>query len=242
MKEYLVFRLYGPMASWGKPAVGGDRATATAPTRSALLGLLGAALGIKRDNEAELAKLQQSVCFGIKQCVPGSLVRDYHTAQVPSEKRGLVHRTRKEELSESKQNTVLSTRDYCCDPLWVVAVWLTPETKITLKQLQTALQKPVFTLCLGRKSCPPALPLMPQTVAKESLRQALDHDFPAMISAKADPYWLGYNHYVTYFWEGDVNAIEHKATQTYHPWDEPLHRERWQFKQCVMHQLTLKEA
>ena len=112
MKEYLVFRLYGPMASWGVPAVGGDRATAIAPTRSALLGLLGAALGITRDNAAKLEALQQSVSFGVKQCVPSSILRDYHTVQVPSEKRGVTHLTRKSELSEAKLNTVLSSRDY----------------------------------------------------------------------------------------------------------------------------------
>ena len=54
MKDYLVFRLYGPLASWGQAAVGGDRPTGLQPTRSAILGLLGAALGIKRDNNQDL--------------------------------------------------------------------------------------------------------------------------------------------------------------------------------------------
>ena len=39
MAQYLVFRLYGPLASWGLPAVGGDRQTGLAPSRSAILGL-----------------------------------------------------------------------------------------------------------------------------------------------------------------------------------------------------------
>ena len=38
MKDYLVFRLYGPMASWGQAAVGGDRPTDIQPSRSAVLG------------------------------------------------------------------------------------------------------------------------------------------------------------------------------------------------------------
>ncbi|WP_026960489.1 type I-E CRISPR-associated protein Cas5/CasD [Aliagarivorans taiwanensis] len=255
MREYLVFRLYGPMASWGQPAVGGDRPTALAPTRSALLGLLGAALGIKREDEAGLARLQQSVCFGIKQCVPGTLMRDYHTTQVPiGTPEKLRHcRTRKAEIDEcqhqekfnaknSRPNAILSSRDYRCDALWVIAAWLSPKAELTLEQLQTSLQKPVFTLYLGRKSCPLALPLMPQLLPETSLQQALDHPFPALVSEKADPYWLGANHYTTYFWEGDVKAIEHAATQTYHPWDEPQHRGRWQFKQRAMHQLTIREA
>jgi CRISPR system Cascade subunit CasD len=242
MKEYLVFRLYGPMASWGQPAVGGDRTTAIAPTRSAILGLLGAALGIKRDNEAQLTKLQQSVCFGVKQYVPSTLLRDYHTAQVPSEKKGVVHRTRKSELSEDKLNTVLSSRDYRCDGLWVVAVWLTEQASVNLKTLQQALLQPAFTLFMGRKSCPLALPLKPELIEAQELQHALDYQFPVLTSEKADRYWLGSNQHVTYFWEGEVDAIQDEAVLTFHPWDEPIHRGRWQFKQRAMHQLTVKEA
>ena len=84
MKEYLTFRLYGPLASWGQAAVGGDRPTGLCPTRSAVLGLLGAALGIKREEELRLSELQESVTVAIKQTVPTSLLRDYHTTQVPS--------------------------------------------------------------------------------------------------------------------------------------------------------------
>jgi CRISPR system Cascade subunit CasD len=50
MMEYLLFRLYGPLASWGEIAVGESRHTATYPGKSALLGLLAAALGIRRDD------------------------------------------------------------------------------------------------------------------------------------------------------------------------------------------------
>jgi CRISPR-associated protein, Cas5e family len=71
MRDYLVFRLYGPLASWGEPAVGGDRPTSAYPSRSAVLGLLGAALGIKRDDEAQLLSLQQSLCIGIKPVCAG---------------------------------------------------------------------------------------------------------------------------------------------------------------------------
>jgi CRISPR system Cascade subunit CasD len=53
MSRYLLFQLYAPLVSWGAPAVGEVRHTDTIPTRSALLGILAAALGISRDNEEE---------------------------------------------------------------------------------------------------------------------------------------------------------------------------------------------
>ncbi|WBA16422.1 type I-E CRISPR-associated protein Cas5/CasD [Salinivibrio proteolyticus] len=244
MRDYLVFRLYGPLASWGEPAVGGDRPTSAYPSRSAVLGLLGAALGIKRDDETQLLSLQKSVCIGIKQCVPGSLLRDYHTAQVPSHDKKRIHRTRQSELKTGKKlQTVLSKRDYRCDGLWVVAVWLSPSATMSLNDLKKALLKPVYPLSLGRKSCPPALPLQPTLVANADLKSALDIDFPAITASnKSDALWLGATPYATYFWEGDVGEIDDERVLTTHPWDEPINRGRWQFKQRVMHQLTVKEA
>ncbi|WP_120512447.1 type I-E CRISPR-associated protein Cas5/CasD [Photobacterium salinisoli] len=243
MKNYLVFRLYGPLASWGQAAVGGDRPTGVQPTRSAILGLLGAALGIRREDETGLKALQQSVQIAVKQTVPSSLMRDYHTAQVPSQRNKVVHRSRKSELSEDNLNTVLSSRDYRCDGLWIVAVSLTDKASLSLEKLQAALLKPVFTLCLGRKSCPPALPLMPIVIENLSLKDALDTLFPALTcSEKEDALWLGHIGRVTYFWEGDKHAIEDKRVLTVHPWDEPVHRQRWQFRQRTMYQLSVPEA
>ncbi|WP_250657468.1 type I-E CRISPR-associated protein Cas5/CasD [Alkalimarinus coralli] len=242
MKEYLVFRLYGPMASWGQAAVGGDRPTDMQPTRSAIIGLLGAALGIKRDDESALQALQQSILVAVKQCVPSSLIRDYHTTQVPSHNNKIVHRSRKSELSEDKLNTILSSRDYRCDGLWIIAVSLTEQAEISLGQLKGALHKPVFVLSLGRKSCPLALPVQPQIVMYEKLKDALDTEFPAITrSLNEDALWLGSNDRVTYFWEGDKAAMEHSSVVTTHPWDEPVHRGRWQFKQREMHQLSAEE-
>lgn len=241
MKEYLVFRLYGPMASWGQAAVGGDRPTGVQPSRSALLGLIGAALGIKRDEEERLRELHKSVFVAVKHSFPTTLMRDYHTTQVPSANAKVVHNTRKSELSEAKLNTILSSRDYRCDGLWVVGITIKDGSKMDLQQLRNALLQPAYPLYLGRKSCPLALPLMPKIVHEKSLKTALDTTFPPLVSEKSDKYWLGSNGRVTYFWEGNREEFTNDGVLTTHPWDEPLHRGRWQFKQRVLHQLTLNE-
>ncbi|MBI6550291.1 type I-E CRISPR-associated protein Cas5/CasD [Xenorhabdus lircayensis] len=249
MKTYLVFRLYGALASWGVEAVGESRPTSTYPTRSAILGLLGAALGIRRDDETQLAALQQSVKVAIKQIVSGSLMRDYHTAQVPSHDKKQTHLTRKSELSDkSKLNTVLSSRDYRADGLWIIAISLTEQANFPLSALRDALIKPVFTLSLGRKSCPLALPMMPKLAEYPSLKAALDTPFPPLTqSEKADRYLLGlFGSYdaVSYFWEGDEDEIEIPDTTilTSQLWDEPLSRRRWQFTQRMMHQISIMEG
>ncbi|KGM28861.1 type I-E CRISPR-associated protein Cas5/CasD [Photorhabdus akhurstii] len=243
MKAYLVFRLYGPMASWGQPAVGGERPTELYPGRSAILGLLGAALGIRRDDESELAKLQKSVLIAIKQTVPGSLMRDYHTTQVPTHNSNVVHQNRKSELRSDRLNTILSNRDYRCDGIWIVAITLTEHTGFTLEQLRDALLKPVFILHLGRKSCPLALPLCPKLITSSALKTALDIPFPPLIhSDREDRLWLGANGIVTYFWEGNKDEMSSSNILISHPWDEPINRARWQFRQRTMYQLSIEES
>jgi CRISPR system Cascade subunit CasD len=244
MTDYLVFRLYGAMASWGQPAVGGDRHTYSQPTKSAILGLMGAAIGIKRNDEQGLAALHSSVRIAVKQCMPSTLVRDYHTTQVPPSEAKLVYRTRKQELSDAlKLSTILSTRDYRCDGLWVVAVTATATASIDLTQIKEALQYPVFVPYLGRKSCPLALPMMPQLVSQINLREALDTVFPALTnSVKEDGVWLSSSARVTYYWEGNTDAMGLEETITSYPWDEPTHKGRWQFKQQQLHQVSVEES
>lgn len=52
MTDYLIMRLCGPMQAWGLPGFEATRSSASFPTRSGLLGLLGACLGIPRDRKS----------------------------------------------------------------------------------------------------------------------------------------------------------------------------------------------
>lgn len=244
MQDYLVFRLYGPFASWGAAAVGEERPTAQIPSRSALLGLLAAALGIKREDETSLRALQASVCFGIKKLSAGSLLRDYHTTQVPPRRNKVVHLTRRAELHGDKQETILSQRDYRCDGLWVVAVWLTEKSAYTLSDLQKVLQRPVYTLYLGRKSCPVAAPLAPVICTSSSLKEALDHSFPFLTrSHKEDRWRLQRDKWVSYHWEGQQHTLGVDSSRIMRSlsWDEPVSRVRWQFTQRLSYQLAMQE-
>jgi len=82
--ETLVFQLQAPLSSWGEVAVGEYRPSAEYPSQSALQGLLGAALGITRDDNAVQAALRTGYRLAVGVLSQGRLLRDYHTAQVPS--------------------------------------------------------------------------------------------------------------------------------------------------------------
>lgn len=229
--QYLVFQLYGPLASWGVPATGEIRRSATHPTRSALVGLLAAALGIRREQEEELAALRDGVRFAVKQISPGVMLQDYHTAQVPGQDRKAWRQTRRDELSVPKEklNTILSTREYRCNGYWKVAVATNGDSPWTREDLAEALRSPRFPLYLGRKACPPAAPLAPQIVEAKGIREALATAFPGLsgLEEGLESRLLGLGQEVAYAWEGDGGDIEPQETR--HPQDQPLHRGRWQF-------------
>ena len=175
--DYLVFQLQAPLSAWGETAVGEFRPTANYPSESALLGLLAAALGIRREDEDAHAALRNGYGFAIGVLSSGRLLRDYHTAQVPGRVslKNRPHNSRRDELNLPKDelNTILSTRDYRQDAASVVAVQVRDGAPYALSDMAQALAKPRFTLYLDRKACPPAVPLNPQIIAAENALTAL---------------------------------------------------------------------
>lgn len=176
--EFLVFQLQAPLSSWGDPAVGEYRGSYDYPGESALIGLLGAALGIRREDEDAHAALRQGYGFAVGVQSGGKLLRDYHTAQVPGRAalKGRPHATRREELGVPKDdlNTILSTRDYRQDAANLIAIQPRNEAPYSLEVLADALRKPQFVLYLGRKSCPPAAPLCPMVITADAVRAAFE--------------------------------------------------------------------
>lgn len=239
MTDYLLLRLYGPLASWGEIAVGESRHSAVHPSKSALLGLLAAALGVERDDEAAQQALAQGYRFGIKlECV-GTPLRDYHTVQFGVPPRKARFRSRRQELAAAKVETLLSTREYRCDSLALVAVEALEQAPYRLEQLAEALQHPHFPLYLGRKSCPLALPLAPRVVQTETLREALDAtqqgSLLALLGARPEQAWPTHADrralrpgQARYYWEDGMQAGMPPSFDSVRH-DQPLSRQRWQF-------------
>lgn len=171
--KYLIFRLCGPMSSWGDIAVGETRPSFAHPSKSAILGLVAAAMGIRRDEDENHRRLVDCLGFAVQVESLGTAFADYHTAQVPSGKE--LYCTRRHELSGAKSNlnTVLSTRTYRVDGLYIVMLWETKKSEWNLERIQSKMEQPEFVLYLGRKSCPIALPLEAQVIKADSLVEAL---------------------------------------------------------------------
>lgn len=175
--QYLIFQLQGAMASWGEAAVGEYRGTLDTPTASAISGLLCAALGIRREQEAAIQSVHRGYRVAVGVYATGTLLRDYHTAQVASRSmlKGTRHATRKDELNfrRTELPTILSTRDHrqCVD--YLVAVEAEGQAPHTLDDLRAALLTPVFVPYLGRKACPLEAPMAPQLLDADSVLAAM---------------------------------------------------------------------
>ena len=178
MRQFLIFNLAGPMAAWGEAAPGESRATALRPTRSALLGLLASALGLRRGDEEGQRALARDLLFGIRVEKTGEVVSDYHTVQTVKLPRGLVATTRRDQVvltGRHRLPTILSRRNYQAEAAYSVGVCQTSASaRWNLGDLEQALDEPAFPLFLGRRSCPPGLPLNPRRVEAETFRAAFE--------------------------------------------------------------------
>lgn len=147
----LFLRLEGPFQSWGERAQWAVRDTAHEPTKSGVVGLLCCALGLSADHD--LRAISRQIRMGVRCDRPGVPVVDYHTivgGVLSAEGKVKVNANTKE------PETVVSWRHYLCDASFLVAVQSQPDL---IERLAAAVNNPIWTFFLGRKSCPPARPV-----------------------------------------------------------------------------------
>lgn len=215
MRDFLVFTLTAALGSMGELAGHERRGSWTWPGKSAVLGLLGAARGVRRDGDFSAL---DALSVAVAVFDAGAPLRDYHTAQTVPTAKAKRPQSRPAALREAGRevNTTISLRDYRACPLYGVAV-----AGDGLDMLKDALERPVFTLYLGRKSCPLAAPLAPRIVAAESPASALQ-------SIVLPPWWTEHR-------KPPVSRLlfvdqgEGGVTETRH--DAPRDRRAWHFEE-----------
>jgi len=127
----LLLRFAAPMQAWGADSRFDIRKTNREPTKSGVVGLLAAALGLQRD--APLNELT-ALRMGVRVDREGVLLRDFH----------MVH---------GEKSSYVTTRYYLCDAVFLVGVF--GEDEALMRRLEEAIRCPTFPLFLGRRSCPP---------------------------------------------------------------------------------------
>lgn len=131
----LLLRLAAPLQSWGSSSKFEIRTTEKMPTKSGVVGMAAAALGLRRD--ADLSKLA-ALTFGVRADREGEDITDFH-------------------MAHAEKSSYVTYRHYLSDAVFLAGL---EGEEGFLKELESALQNPRFPLFLGRRSCPPTLPIV----------------------------------------------------------------------------------
>lgn len=137
----LLLRMRAPMMSWGDHSRFTIRDTRREPTKSAVVGILCAALGRPRwQSVQDLTALK----IGVRVNQEGLVQCDYHTVLNSIKSSG------------GKGDTVISHRYYIADADYLIGL---QGDSIKLEELDAALQSPCWQLYFGRKSFVPSCPI-----------------------------------------------------------------------------------
>jgi CRISPR system Cascade subunit CasD len=146
------------MQSWGLRARWGERDSGDEPSKSGIIGLIGCALGYRRDDPRLVTEIDSNIRIGIRIENPGTPMKDYHTIN---------------DVSRGRENasTILTNRTYLQDASFLVVINGPEEL---LMRIKDALASPKWPIYLGRKSCPPTRPVFDGiTKAYDSIEDAI---------------------------------------------------------------------
>lgn len=175
MKNYVVLKLQGPMQAWGEHSFEGLRPSSYVPTRSSVLGLLGACMGIRREEKNKQKELAERIAMAVRvdrrvspersgSFLTQQKLTDYHTIKDARENyRGL-----------KRHETIQTWREYILDSEFTVAVWMRESDSTLLEKLEQAVRFPIYTPYLGRRSCPLARPLFEKKIIAANEFAALE--------------------------------------------------------------------
>ncbi len=150
----LLLRLVGPMQSWGTTSRFDHRDTGKEPSKSGVIGLVAAALGIDRENWADLEPVTH-LRMGVRHDRPGVPKRDYQTAKhIISADHSKMH------------ETAVTTRDYLADAAYLVG--FEGGDHGLLERIHTKLGDPVWAPALGRRSYVPSEPIRIENGLREA--------------------------------------------------------------------------
>lgn len=159
--KHLALYLRAPLQSWGASSKFGDRGTLDAPTRSGLLGLLAAACGVDKNDEARdrewlarAAKLSVAVLAFRR----GDRMPDYHTVGARYDRDDPWQKRMIPTTPDGKpRGTDLTHRDYLANS--VFGAVLSGDDAL-VDEMAAGLADPVWGVWLGRKSCIPTEPIL----------------------------------------------------------------------------------
>ncbi len=166
--RFIQLHLQGPLQCWGEKSRWDSRDTASMPTKSGIIGLLGCCMGIPRGSE-RLRQLDQALHIAVRADKPGRIMTDFHTVQAPAGRHIL------NSQGKPRGETIITPKQYLQEAVFTVLIWGCEETMASAYE---ALQQPHWTPYLGRRSCVPSVPLLPSIIEAENVDEAIAMNAP----------------------------------------------------------------
>ena len=186
----ILLQLRGPMMSFGGVQVHQRFPTGRLPSRSMIVGMLAAALGIRRHEGHKLNALASRVSYACRAEMDSRIMEDYHVADLGlphmlSENAWSLSGARKVRTGSVKEEKVIQRKEYLTDSSVFVALRIEPNAGIApgpitseartwanslhIREVVEALQRPAFPLYIGRKTCVPSRPVLEAVTTAEMM-------------------------------------------------------------------------
>lgn len=157
--RYLVTRIEAPLLSAGEGDHWDIRGTGAFITKSQMIGLLAAGLGLSREESEQIARLSRGLSIACREDKKAGFMRDFQTVLNTVTAEGKI------------KKSLISPRHYLSDVAFTVLIGLKePELE---GEVMRALTEPVHPPYLGRKCCIPSAPLYR---SEEPLEAAGDYE------------------------------------------------------------------
>ncbi|WP_276861539.1 type I-E CRISPR-associated protein Cas5/CasD [Anaerococcus tetradius] len=147
----ILLKLSGPMQAFGTSSNFETRYTDYYPSKSAIVGMLAASLGYRRD-DCRIEKINE-IDFAVRVDQKPNLIRDYQIAQ-------------KYKTNGTIARNYVTNRYYLEDGIFIVAIGARDEL---IEELYEALNRPYFQVFMGRRSCPPPADFILNLVEEEPI-------------------------------------------------------------------------
>lgn len=156
-------RLEGPLQAWGDTSKFVIRRSMDAPTKSGVLGLVCCALGLSRDAARNRLPELNTLAMAVRIDRPGARWWDYHTVGAGI---GILNAKGKIKINAQTKEpeTLITRREYLADASFLVAL---QGNAGLIASVAEALANPIWPVYLGRRSCPPGVPVLVRPAESE---------------------------------------------------------------------------
>ena len=195
----VVLTLWGDLQSYGTDSMAYDRGAGDFPSRSAVTGMILCALGADGAQEELLSTMASGFHMEVQSFGERTLLDDYHT--ISSQYKDLSQNEESKVLKDwysgmclraaepgkdvQGSGNKISKRQYWTNRVFFVI--LDFKSKALARKVSSALLSPVGTLVLGRKCCPPKVPIHHGVICEtpEEVQQEIDISLHGILTIMA---------------------------------------------------------